>query len=244
MGLVTLPRLGDYPVPRALLNASTLEYLMSRLATLLAEEGITSKNAGFRDRLGVASSNEVSISAWVEADGKTLTVELVDNNTGYNVGALHGQTHILKSWSSPIDARALASNIKEAFQNSMTGRTIRPSGFRWEDRDRSKGVSAKVAKKVLEERGLLGGRMATQKSAIYIRRGRMQLEDCELEDIIQFAQQWAKLGSMVQEQMADLILKGDYDFNPSALEKAAENLGGFHSELDDIFDLGAREVGL
>jgi hypothetical protein len=62
--------------------------------------------------------------------------------------------------------------------------------------------------------------------------------------MVKFADQWASLGTMIQEQVSKLILRRDFGINPGALEKAAEKLGGFHSELDELFEEAAEDMGL
>jgi len=59
----------------------------------------------------------------------------------------------------------------------------------------------------------------------------MRKIDADLGDLLTFAVKFSSLGSMVQEQIEDL-LDGDTSINPNAVKLIKRTLGGANEDLD------------
>ena len=62
-----------------------------------------------------------------------------------------------------------------------------------------------------------------------------RLSSVDADDLVEFANRWAKTGSQVQENVQQM-LTGDFDdLNPAAIHEARRLLEGFHPDLDEAF---------
>jgi len=53
----------------------------------------------------------------------------------------------------------------------------------------------------------------------------------DIDDLIEFANLYAVMGSAVQEQFIDLM-SGDWDINANAVKVMKDKIGGFHKDID------------
>ena len=72
---------------------------------------------------------------------------------------------------------------------------------------------------------------ATNTTKVGAEYGDWPLDDVlDYSDLINFAEDWAKLGSAVQQQVKD-VLGGNDDVNPKAIQMAIDSLAGHHNHL-------------
>jgi hypothetical protein len=68
------------------------------------------------------------------------------------------------------------------------------------------------------------------------------LATVEADDLVEFANRWAKSGKFIQENVQQMLTGEFGDLDPAAIQEARGLLEGFHPDLDEAFSEYEKHV--